>query len=601
MKKYKFIDNLKYMLKIHWNFNKKFLILLLIIPLLSICISILEILFPKVVLDGLSNDTYSNLLLKILIISFAIIYIKVAHTGFNNKIEKYSWEFFFLYGQEKVNRKKMTVNYQFYSSADGKNIAEKAFYAVCGNPDGSMVSFFPKLKDLIFNCLGIFTFSAILCTLNPLVIVFLLLSYIFDAIIAVFVEKRRNEHRCEEIAIWRKINYLSQNTTLSTYAKDIRIYNLRSWLNDIRKGLLEKQIKLTNKKESLNVLQLLVEGVLVFIRDGFVYIYLIQRMMNDNITLGQFTVYFAAIAGFGNWLQNIVICMQNLMRANDNVAFFREFMEASDGKLDGLKFEDVSNYLIKLQNVSYQYPGSESNVINDVNLEIKSGETLGIVGINGAGKTTLIKILCGLIKPTTGKIFIGNHEMNEFATDEYYKFFSAVFQESCLMPVSIEQNISLTHEKANKEFVEKCIEQVGLSQKVNSLKNGMHTVLGRQFNIDAIELSGGEAQKLLLARALYKNAPILILDEPTSAMDPVSESKLYQKYHDLLDGKTSIFISHRLSSTTFCDKIAVLDNSRIIEYGTHEELMQKNGQYAQMYRISVKDYNEVINDVGEYK
>jgi len=252
---------------------------------------------------------------------------------------------------------------------------------------------------------------------------------------------------------------------------------------------------------------------------------------------------------------------------------------------------------IEFKDITFRYAGSESNVIEKFNLKIGKGEKLAIVGVNGAGKTTLIKLLCGLYHPSSGEILVNGNNICKYNRDEYYSILSAVFQDIYIMPISIAKNIALCkEEKIDRKRVLQCLKLAGLKDKIDTFTKGIDTKLMKSMNQTATDLSGGELQKLVLARALYKNAPIIILDEPTAALDPIAENELYLKYGDLTKDRTSIFISHRLSSTRFCDRIVFLHKGNIAELGSHDELMKLKGKYAQMFEIQSHYYKENIGD-----
>ena len=249
---------------------------------------------------------------------------------------------------------------------------------------------------------------------------------------------------------------------------------------------------------------------------------------------------------------------------------------------------------ITFDHVSYSYEESSEPTIKDICLTIHKGEKIALVGENGAGKTTLVKLLCGMYYPSDGDIRINSVSQREFNINEYYTLFSVAFQDIHILPVRIVDYItSVDYEKgADTKKAEEVVSMVGLDKKMRSLPNGLNTRLGKGVYEDATDLSGGEMQKLVLARALYKDAPILILDEPTAALDPVAESEIYQQYERMTSGKTSVYISHRLASTRFCDRIIYLENGRIAETGSHDELMKKGGKYAEMFQLQSKFYRE---------
>lgn len=578
--------------------DKVYVVILFLLPLISLLVSVVEVFLPKVVLDGISqNKSIPVLISEIAMLVVFIAIFKFLQVKFKNVIEIKSWEFYFLYGQRQVEKKKMTVNYNVLASPYGKQISEKAFYSVCGNPESSFVSLLSHLKDSVVNLITIICFGIILSTLNPLIIIFLLLSYIIDGIVALILEKHKKILRENDAEIWRKKRYISQYTTLADFAKDIRIFNLKELINTKRKLLLKEEIKNTDKKEIFTIVQLLIEALLVLLRDGLAYGYLVYKAVNYSMSIGDFALYFTIISCFGMFLQNLVNSIQGTSQANNNMKFFREFIDCEDEKTDGKSIASLKNHTIRLEHVSFSYPGSKTTILKDINIVIEHGKSYALVGVNGVGKTTLAKLLCGLLRPTEGKIFMDDIDITEISEVEYYNCFSAIFQDSCLMPVSIAQNITLKHENFDEKKLKKCIKDAGLEEKIASLENGYETVIGKQFDDSAIELSGGEIQKILLARALYKDESILILDEPTAAMDPVSEEQLYKKYKDLTKGKTSVYITHRLSSTRFCETILLLAGNEIKECGTHEELYEMGGKYRELFDVSAKYYNEVRENV----
>ena len=247
--------------------------------------------------------------------------------------------------------------------------------------------------------------------------------------------------------------------------------------------------------------------------------------------------------------------------------------------------------LIALKNIKKEY-GKNQVLFNDLSLEIEQGEFVGLIGKSGAGKTTLIKLICGFLDPTEGRILLDGKDIRDYNRRDYYKMFSAVFQEFSLLAGTIATNVAQDSEGFDMERVKDCVEKAGLRKKIESLKDGYDTYLNREVFEDAMLLSGGETQRLMLARALYKNAPFIVLDEPTAALDPIAESEMYQKYNEMTSGKSSIYISHRLASTRFCDRIIMIADGGIGEEGTHEELLKAGGKYAELYEVQSKYYKE---------
>jgi len=591
----RFFSNLAYMWRANWGFDKACLALPMLQIPLDVGASLLGLLLPKLVLDGLArHDDLARLLLQIAICAALLVALKVISERVVALLQAHAWHFYCLWSAIEINRQRMRVDYEIFSSPQGKIASQKATQASCNNINWGTNSFFNKLKEVLLNLLGFASFATILSTLHPLIIVYLLLSYLIDGTVALFLERARHKLRDPEAALWRKTNYLAQRTSLAAYAKDIRLYTLTGWLQGLREGLLKEELNLNGRKERLSLFQMLLEGLLVFMRDGLAYAYLTKHMLDDPaMTIGTFSVYFATIAGFGNWLINLVLGAQGLASANNCVKDFRAFME-NDRPAIGRLVESPPPHSLRLEHVSYAYPESETLVLDDISLEIAAGENLALVGVNGAGKTTLVKLLCGLLHPTQGEIYLDDVNIREFAREDYFARFAAVFQDINLLPVSLAQNITFTHELDEEQEARlwRALEQAGLAEHVRQLPKEIHTKLLRQFHADGVDFSGGELQKLLLARALYSNAPVLILDEPTAALDPIAENELYLKYHALTQGKTSVYISHRLSSTRFCDRVVLLDGAKLAESGTHGELMAMGGKYAEMFVVSSKYYQE---------
>ena len=248
---------------------------------------------------------------------------------------------------------------------------------------------------------------------------------------------------------------------------------------------------------------------------------------------------------------------------------------------------------IELKNVGYRYEGAESEALRKISLTINPAEHIAVVGLNGAGKTTLVKLICGLIDPTEGTVLYDGIDVKEYDRRGFYKLFSAVFQQFSLMPVTIGEIVAETAGKyVDDEKVERCLRQAGLWEKIASLPKGMKSEFGKAIYGDGVELSGGETQKLLLARALYKAAPVMILDEPTAALDPISESRLYETYNEIMRGQSTVFISHRLASTRFCSRILLIEDGAVIEEGTHESLLLQKGRYYELFATQAKYYRE---------
>ena len=498
----------------------------------------------------------------------------------------------------ELGEKILDVDYMFIESLEGKNHIEKAFEAVYA---GNAIGFEAFAKDsilIIISILGLLLYSVITSSLN----IFILIILIICPLISILVNKKNVKwilnHKEKWIEHEKKLRYLKTQCIDIKNGKDIRLYKIENWFIDLFKALLNKRL-FWFKKEYLRYFSAeAIDRFLTLIRDLSVYGYLLYKVTN-GMNISSFVLYVGVVAGFGNWIKEIFNTLTHLQSNNIIINDFRNFIERKDvtNRLKGIPIPPRKTHEITFENVTFSYPDSNNLIFKNFNLNIRSGEKIALVGMNGAGKSTLVKLLCGLYKPDEGRILLDGIDVATFNIYDYFKEFAVVFQDVFTFAFTIAQNIACCNtENINYDKVKVCLEKANLLEKINSLPNGINTTMLKALDEDGIILSGGETQKLMLARALYKDASIIILDEPTAALDPIAESEMYEKYNSLIDDKTSIFISHRLSSTRFCTRILFMKDGEIVEEGSHDELINKDGEYAKMYEIQAHYYQKEVED-----
>ena len=353
------------------------------------------------------------------------------------------------------------------------------------------------------------------------------------------------------------------------------------------------------KLENYGFVTALVGFLIVLIRDGAAYAFLIYKATQGEVDAASFVLYFTAIASMSGLMGGILGTFDRVFSGALQISDYREAMEIPDrlNRGEGIPVP-TAPFSIEFKDVSFKYPMGEKNVLEHVSFRIEPGEKIALVGLNGAGKTTLTLLMCGMFLPDEGEILLDGHPLTDYNRDEMYSLFGFVPQNYHLLPISIARNIAsaMTDEEIDREKLNRCIEIAGLEEKITSLEKGADTPLNREVNPDGIELSGGEIQKLLLARLLYKNPFCIILDEPTAALDPLAEDRIYRRYNEIASHATSVFISHRLASTRFCDRIFLLNGANFAEVGTHDELMKLNGKYRELFDVQSKYYREEESD-----
>ena len=491
--------------------------------------------------------------------------------------------------------KLMTLDYELLEGPVGRLFYQKAKNALDSN--GIYVfldAFFQTLTALM----GFGSFSVIIGRLSPWLILAIILVQLLGMSAMLLGGVLVNAMRNQRAETDRKLAYIAKNARDFQIAKDVRLYSMRDCLRYLEETFISQKAAQERKVDILYKVTDLVSVVFsLLIRVG-AYAYLIYRIVKaDTLSGAEITLYLVSMVSFGEWVGELAKSISSFFDCNLRIRNFREFMdlENSTRQAGGKPLPTQTPYEITVDHVSFIYPGSETKTLDDVSLRIAPGEHVALVGVNGAGKTTLVKILCGLYSPTEGRILLNGTDIADLNRDEYYQVVSAVFQDARVMPLSILENISgQSREQTDLQKLENCIRFAGLEDKLKTLENGVDTLLGKSLYENGTELSGGERQKLFLARALYKDAPVLILDEPTAALDPLAEHQLYMQYDSLSAGKTTVFISHRLSSTRFCDRIIFLDGAKVAETGTHEQLMERQGKYAEMFRIQSKYYEQEV-------
>ncbi len=385
--------------------------------------------------------------------------------------------------------------------------------------------------------------------------------------------------------------------------KDVRVYGMKDWLaGQIRRFQGEEReiLKIRRRKEYETHL---VSCWLNFLRDSLAYAYLILQTVQGEIGMGDFMLFFGAITGFSVWVTGLADQMGMIKTANIKMNDLRTFLDipAEDTECAECELPDVSGGVeIEFDHVSFAYPGSEKDVISDLSFRIGKGEHVALVGLNGAGKSTLIKLMMGMYDPTSGVIRLNGTDIAKLRKRDIYRLYSAVFQDTMILPARIDENIALRRAAdVDRKRVEEVLALAGLDADFAERGITLESYMTDRLTEDGIDLSGGQEQKFLLARALYKDAPALLLDEPTAALDPLAEQEVYESYQELCRDKTALFISHRLASTQFSDWIMFLQDGHITEMGSHEELLAAGGEYARLYELQSHYYNLTQKEWGE--
>ncbi len=490
----------------------------------------------------------------------------------------------------RLMKKQMTMDYEMAEDPAVSDNRQKAATA-----NSWIISAANRnMEELMIALLGIVSYGSILSILSPV----MLLIVAVPAITGYYINKHKMMWIWGMAENWqgyeRELDYITGAGMSYKYGKDVRLFEMEKWFDALFQRAKNNRLEWYEQQDAWehrwDILGLIVQGIGNFAA----YAYVIWLVLSGNIGVGSFVLYFTSIAMLAGAFRDWCDKYSGFQWFSNNINYMRDYCDMKDrtNRGEGRPLPE-SECEIEFRNVTYTYAGSEEPTIKNLSFTLKKGEKLALVGLNGAGKTTIIKLLCGLYDPTEGEILLNGVNVKKYNREEYFTMFSTVFQDISFLPVTVAENITMQHKAdMDMEKLTECLKKAGIYEKVQSLPQGMDSRMIRSVFEDAVEFSGGETQKLALARALYKDGAVLLLDEPTAALDPIAEQEMYLRYAEFSQNRSSVFISHRLASTRFCDRILLIENGGIAEEGTHAELMQLNGKYAELFNLQSSYYNK---------
>lgn len=577
------------MLNFIWKYSKLYLFTYSCLTLIDGVFPLVGLYTPKLLIDMISQRRKSSDIFLLLGIYFAIglCYFVITYTIRGKYLQPKS-DMLHNYISLKLKYKVANLDMRYLEDPKYHDLLERA--SKVGQGEGT--NLIHQLFSLLSNIISLTTISFIIFRINIWVVIVALIVVIINAIL-------NTKSRQVEIKIFndlapnrRQIGYNIGVLADPRFSKEIRIFNLQDWIAKKATSLIKSMIG--NMKKSIWKMHkyVLIGSVSNIVQEVLLFLMLGLQTLKKQITIGDFVLYVNSISRYSGLLNEILGSVIQINTSGQYVDNFKRFLDLENNIItkDGDKIQISNNYEIKFENVSFQYPGHEHHlVLKDVTVELKPGLKYAIVGPNGAGKTTFVKLLLRLYDPTEGKILINGVNIADINHLDYQKNFSVVFQDYQSFAYTIKENIIL-NEKYDSERLFDSINEAGLAKKINSLKNGVNTNLQKIFDPEGIEFSGGELQKLAIARCLYRQSHIYILDEPSAALDPFAEKEIYESIMKLRRESTVIFITHRLTSVKRADVILYMENGEILEKGTHDELMAMKGRYSVLYKTQAEQY-----------
>lgn len=451
-----------------------------------------------------------------------------------------------------------------------------------------------SMPILIISMLSSLLYGVLLCRISFVLVLILIFTIGMNVILLNQVKDVHGKNHEGLSKYTKAVAYINRHAMERSDGKDIRIYQMQNWFLEKYDAAIYEMDRIYGKIHTMYFFRRLKELGFGFIAELISYGYLSYLLVERDIPIAEFVFSVGIVRTFSANFSSLIHKIQNLNTIHAFLTYMRRLLDLPEKEPKEVhNIDNNKGVEITFKNVSFRYPEGESDVLSDINITIHANEKLALIGLNGAGKTTFVKLLCGFYKPTKGEILVNGISQSEYDTDEYMSLVSALFQDSMLFPLTVDENLTGTASSEIKhDELEKALELSGFASRYESFPQGGKTKMVREVHEDATDLSGGEKQKLFFARALYKKAPLMILDEPTAALDPIAENELYLRYGEAAKNRTVIFISHRLSSTRFCDRIVLLEGTHIMEEGTHEELISKGGRYAELFEMQSKYYKE---------
>jgi ABC-type multidrug transport system fused ATPase/permease subunit len=490
-------------------------------------------------------------------------------------------------------RKTLELNYEMLLE---KNILEKRQLASKVFEQGRFNDLTSHFRSFAMNLIVVCGIVYIVAQIEYWILLVILVIVIINAVVTA-KRTRFNRDVWEATApVGRKIEYFNTIDADTAFGKEIRLYKMHGVLDKMYTNMQQEMEHYLNKMFGFYGINWQIQFITSFILNGVIYGYLgFKILVQQLISVGDFSLYLNAITKFNSAIQDMINSFINI---SDNGRYLKDYFDYLEIKsrydTTGQALPQAAGNVFTFENVSFCYPYQTEPALKNINLTITDGERLSLVGENGAGKTTLIKLLMRLYDPTEGRITLNGVDIKDIAYEQYLSLFASVFQDFKLFAFRIADNISSLQDggELDREKLRDCLIKAGLNEKIESLEKGVETYLYKLYEPDGVELSGGESQKLAIARALYKDAPVVVLDEPTAALDPRAEYEIYLKFFEMVKDKSSVFITHRLSSTRFCDQIVVLKNGEIVETGSHDELLGRNGYYAELFNMQAQFYTD---------
>lgn len=605
--KHGMFNNFLYALKTTWQLNCKFLIFIITGSVALALYTLAGVYLPKIALDLVSKGvTTEEIIRTMIMVGIAILVISLVKS-YSDVIGSFEFDKVQYQLMGKYIRKVFTTDFCNMENPEFLDLTERAVRANYYNT--GFHGYCMRAKYVLSDAVLVIIAGVAIVAINPwLIVVLAAISYVIYKIFDNTMEWSKVNVNDALASNYRKHYYFASTAKDFRYAKDIRLFKMVDWIetmwSDVNAAFYVVAKKNHNRWTTCEAKM----SFLRLIQNIILYTVLIYMIFNKGLSIADFVMYIGLVASFSETMtdlfSNLVWMNMNKLQMDDYRTFI-DWVESEPDRENGEGVETNINfgkYEFEFRNVSFKYPGHDKYVLKNVNLKINAGSKLAIVGVNGAGKTTMTKLLMRLYEPTEGVILLNGEDIKKYDRETYFKIFAPVFQNVELFAFPIWQNVSMKRpDETDRNKVENALKRSGLNEKIDKYDKGIDTLLLKIFDQKGIDLSGGERQRLAMARALYQERSVLVLDEPTAALDALAEDKMYQEFNSMVQGKTALFISHRLSSTRFCDKIVLFEDGQVVEEGNHDELMKLNGKYADMFEIQAQYYVENGNGNVEDK